>query len=70
MIFSDITPAGAYVNAIRAADERDRQERSRPARVAAEAAPRPRLALSQAVTRIVKSAAGLRDVVSFRSRTA
>lgn len=70
MIFSDITPAGAYVNAIRAANERDCQERSRHARVAAEAAPRPRPTPSQAVARFVKGAAGLCSAAIFRSRTA
>jgi len=75
MTLFDITPAGAYVNAIRAANERDRQEAvRRPAIEPAAARPSLRLALAKALRQTLahatKSTTGLVAAADIASRTA
>jgi len=74
MSIFDITPAGAYVNAIQAANEKDRLEAARYP-VAQHPTERRRplaaaKALSQAFLRVAKAIASLRPAADLRSRTA
>lgn len=74
MSIFDITPAGAYVNAIQAANEKDRLEAARHPAVQGAAEPNRLLsvakALPQAVFRLAKAIASLRPAAGLRSRTA
>lgn len=70
MSIFDITPAGAYVNAIQAANERDRLEAAeRPAARRAARANRFLVAAS-ALFRVVTASKSLRPAAELHSRTA
>jgi len=74
MSIFDITPAGAYVDAIRAANERDRLEAARYPVAQHPTEPRRPLAaakaLPQAFLGVAKAITSLRPAAGLRSRTA
>jgi len=74
MSIFDITPVGAYVNAIQAANERDRLEAAASSTTHRPTEPRRPLAaakaLPHALSGIMKALQGLRPAAGLRSRTA
>jgi|GEM_PF-3028449 len=74
MSIFDITPAGAYVNAIQAANEKDRLEAGRHPSAQGAVEPSRFLsaakALPQAFLRVAKAITSLRPAADLRSRTA
>lgn len=71
MNFSDITPAGAYVNAIKVANERDRQEATRCLPIVPTGArPGLRRTMRQVLARVMKTVVGRRVPAGLRFRKA
>jgi hypothetical protein len=71
MSIFDITPAGAYVNAIQAANARDRREAAeRPARDRRAARASRFLVAANALLRVVTASKSLRPAAELHSRTA
>jgi hypothetical protein len=73
MSLFDVTPAGAFLNAVQVAKEKDRKAAARLASGATSASrPRPLLALAKtlrsALTRGAKATAGLRAIEDLDSR--
>lgn len=70
MSIFDITPAGAYVNAIQAANERDRLEAARHPAARRSARANRFLVAANALCRVVTASKSLRPAAELHSRTA